>query len=122
MKNFLYKWLPRFFGCHCREDRSFKYKGRKFPICARCSGELAGIILGMFVSVFFVPQNFWFLLLAIPMILDGFVQKFTKYESNNIKRLLTGILFGYAFVTFIILTTGYAFKYGYDMGSKIRGI
>ena len=38
----LYKWLPIVFGCHCRPDRSFYWKGKKFPLCARCTGELAG--------------------------------------------------------------------------------
>ena len=38
------RWLPVFFGCHCRSDRSFFWKGKQLPICARCTGELAGIL------------------------------------------------------------------------------
>ena len=47
---FITKYLPIIFGCHCRADRSFYCKNKKFPICARCTGELIGII----VSIFFI--------------------------------------------------------------------
>lgn len=42
------------------------------------------------------------LLLMVPLIIDGSVQKLTSYESGNIRRLITGILFGMAlFFTFV---------------------
>ena len=53
MTAWLYRWLPIVFGCHCREDRSFHIRGRRLPLCARCTGELAGI-LGCLVSAPFV--------------------------------------------------------------------
>lgn len=31
---------PIIFGCHRRPERSFFYKGRQFPICARCTGGI----------------------------------------------------------------------------------
>lgn len=91
-----YKWLPIIFGCHCRKDRSFHYHGKQFPICARCSGELVGIIIGIFLC--FIIDYDWLMivLLMLPMVVDGSIQALTKYESNNIKRLITGILFGIA--------------------------
>ncbi|HJB51594.1 MAG TPA: DUF2085 domain-containing protein, partial [Candidatus Oscillibacter pullicola] len=43
LRRWLWRWLPIIFGCHCRPDRSFHFRdGTPFPICARCTGELAG--------------------------------------------------------------------------------
>ena len=41
------RFLRIFFGCHARPDRSFYWNGKPFPICARCTGELAGMIAGI---------------------------------------------------------------------------
>lgn len=38
----------------------------------------------------------------LPLVADGFTQKLTAYESNNTRRLITGILFGIAFVFMLI--------------------
>lgn len=40
--------------------------------------------------------------MMLPLIVDGFVQRLTPYESTNIRRLITGILFGIAFVFMLI--------------------
>ena len=64
MKYKIYKYLPVIFGCHCRDDRSFYYKGEKFPICARCTGELIGILLA-FVTFFFFRLNIKLSLISI---------------------------------------------------------
>ena len=95
---FLYKWLPICFGCHGREDRSFYWKGRKFPICARCTGELIGIFGAIFLFTSIATPVITCILLMIPMVIDGFLQLLTKYESNNFKRVVTGLLFGYGLV------------------------
>ena len=92
----LYKWLPIICGCHCRDDRSFHYHGRKFPVCARCTGELLGIAFCL-VSCFFCLPPAWVAALAmVPMVADGTVQLLTRYESTNFRRVVTGFLFGYA--------------------------
>ena len=92
------------FGCHQKPDRSFFINGRQFPLCARCTGILIGYFIGIAVAIITKCQNhLYFLLLLIPMIIDGIIQKAFKKESNNIRRLLTGILGGigiiYAFIT-----------------------
>ncbi|WP_334117834.1 DUF2085 domain-containing protein [uncultured Oscillibacter sp.] len=47
LRRWLWRWLPILFGCHCRPDRSFHFRdGTPFPICARCTGELAGNLVG----------------------------------------------------------------------------
>ena len=119
MKNFLYKWLPIFFGCHCRDDRSFHYKGKKFPICARCTGELLGIIFSISSCIFFRISMLAIVILVLPLILDGGIQMFTSYESNNFKRFVTGFLFGYGLFMFIAVSTIATFKFGQHIGYNI---
>ena len=69
MRVWIYKWLPIIFGCHCRSDRSFYWKGTQFPICARCTGELVGILLCP-VTFPLVSWSPWiFAVLMLPMIL-----------------------------------------------------
>ena len=38
----------------------------------------------------------------VPLILDGTIQKLTSYESGNIRRLITGILFGMALICLFV--------------------
>ena len=56
------------------DSRSFHYKGRRFPICARCTGELAGILFALATFPWFRPQLPAVLLLMVPMLLDGGLQ------------------------------------------------
>lgn len=37
-----------------------------------------------------------------PMLFDGFLQLLTPYESGNLRRLISGILFGIAFLFMLI--------------------
>lgn len=97
------KFLRIFFGCHARPDRSFYWRGRQFPICARCTGELVGILIGIPVAILkgamCIPACILFML---PLVLDGFRQLLTTYTSNNIRRVVTGLFFGLAFVSALI--------------------
>ena len=119
MKCTFIKWLPIIFGCHCRPDRSFFYRGKQFPICARCTGELFGISLGILLFALFHISLFGNLFLLIPLIFDGTLQLKTKYESTNIRRFITGTMFGYALVSIFILTTLYAYDTGTYIGNTI---
>lgn len=97
------KFLRIFFGCHARPDRSFYFRGKQFPICARCTGELVGILMGIPTAICFGYPSFWIAaLMMLPLVIDGFTQRLTAYESTNIRRLFTGILFGIAFVFMLI--------------------
>lgn len=73
------------------------FKEKQFPICARCSGELLGILLSIFLYKFYKLNILFSFIFILPLLVDGFYQLLTKYESTNIKRLITGILFGYGF-------------------------
>lgn len=111
----MYRWLPIIFGCHCRDDRSFHYRGKKFPICARCTGELLGILVGIVCSFFWLPSVPAAVLMTLPMVVDGFVQLKTKYESTNLRRLATGFLFGYALLALFLISSAAAFQFGYHL-------
>ena len=58
-------------------------------------------------------------ILVLPLILDGGIQMFTSYESNNFKRFVTGLLFGYGLFMFIAVSTVATFKFGQHMGYNI---
>jgi uncharacterized membrane protein len=88
MKKTQIKWVI----CHRQPERSFFYKGKQFPVCARCTG----IHLGYFSYPFFLFNFLYFpiaitFLLLIPTILDGLTQAYWDRESNNWLRVTTGI-------------------------------
>ena len=120
MKKWLYKWLPIICGCHCRKERSFHYKGEQFPICARCTGELVGMVVSAFSCFFFRLSLLWALLIMLPMVVDGFFQMFTVYESNNRRRFVTGFLFGVGLITLFAIHTLYLYEIGLKIGRHVR--
>lgn len=112
-------------NCHQRSERSWTLGGNQLPVDARVSGiVLGGTIAGLtwlalggnrwtttdtFLSI--VPLRIsepayrrgyrsrlaWLtgLGLTLPLALDGGIQLVTSYESSNVKRLVTGVLFGF---------------------------
>ena len=114
--NQINKWLPIIFGCHHRPDRSFFYHGHQFPICARCTGELAGIISSILLFWFWRPSLIAAVVMMIPMIIDGFTQRLTSYESTNFKRFITGFLFGVGIAALFSYSVIYTFQAGYKYG------
>lgn len=86
-------------SCHQKPERSFFFRNYQFPLCARCTGILLGFIFGLIIvhlTGFFKSSLMFFCF--IPLIIDGLVQKFTEYESNNLKRVMTGFIFSFAYV------------------------
>lgn len=85
-------------GCHQMPERSFFVGGYQLPLCARCTGIVIGHVAGIVVSLFHsIP--FWSLIGTLPLMVDGMVQKLTSYESTNIRRLMTGILYGFGMMS-----------------------
>ncbi|WP_097003224.1 DUF2085 domain-containing protein [Lacrimispora sp.] len=113
MNGFLYRWLPIVFGCHCRPERSFYFHGKQFPVCARCTGELAGILFLSVTYAIYHPPILYALIFLIPMILDGGIQLLTRYESTNIRRFFTGLFFGYGFFYLIAASLVATYWIGY---------
>jgi uncharacterized membrane protein len=96
-------YLAAFFGCHQATHRSFKFKGRPLNICSRC----LGIFVGLLVTSALVFTDYSLIIifvLSIPLVIDGFYQKMTIYESSNRLRFVTGITFSPLFSSLI---TGY---------------
>ena len=80
--------------CHRQKDRCLNVFGHTSFLCARCTGIVIGFILFVLVSCFnlSVPSIAAFGLM-LPLIIDGISQLFNLRTSNNIIRLVTGILF-----------------------------
>lgn len=82
-------------GCHQRADRSFFYKGKQFPVCARCTGVFIGQLLVLLLAVFKVFfSNTMGIIFLLTMGFDWFIQAVKLKESTNVRRFLTGILGG----------------------------
>lgn len=92
-------WCSKYWGCHQLPERSFFFCGYQFPICARCTGIIIGYIISIFYSILFKQiKIITGLALIFPMAVDGGIQFFTKYTSNNTKRLITGAFAGFGFI------------------------
>lgn len=99
----LMDWCSKYWGCHQMPERSFFYKGYQFPICARCTGILLGYICAfIFLFLNIHIKLYLCIIFIIPMTLDGLIQLFTSYESNNLKRLLSGFMAGLGFIWIIL--------------------
>jgi uncharacterized membrane protein len=97
-----------FFGraiCHQLEDRSLTVSGEVLAVCARDTGIYIGIFSTMIYLHFFkrrqnttIPSikiSFLLLLFLVPLMVDGLGSYTHLFESNNPRRLLTGIAFGF---------------------------
>ena len=83
-------------GCHQMPERSFFIKGHQFPVCARCSGAFLGEVIAVLLILLKINVNIlWAIILLLIMGLDWFLQQINWIESNNIRRLITGILGGF---------------------------
>lgn len=89
------------FRCHQLPNRSFFFHGRQFPLCARCSGILLGIVVSPLICAF-APENMYISLALIGlMVVDGLTQLKGWRESNNWLRLFTGVCFSYGIVSVV---------------------
>ena len=81
--------------CHQKPERSFFWKGKQFPVCARCTGIYLGyLILPLFVHGFLKLPLLWTILLVVPTYIDGLVQAYFNIESDNTRRVITGFISG----------------------------
>jgi uncharacterized membrane protein len=84
-----------FVACHRRADRSFSFRGRQFPVCARCTGILAGYLVYPCFLFDLVSLPMWLgLLLSVPAGVDGVTQALGSRSSTNGLRLATGLMSG----------------------------
>lgn len=110
------KVLESLFLCHRLPERSFFFRGKQFPICARCTGIFVGYFLGLIYFFVFGRISFLFaLFLLVPLIVDGFGQYFNRWLSTNRRRFITGMLAGIGtdFIVYWLVT------YGFSHGQQI---
>ena len=89
--------------CHQSPDRCIKINEKPMPICARCTGFYAGLVIGTVINFFIrtIIYMYWLHIIIIvfiglaPMVIDGFTQLKGLRESNNTFRLITGFLAGF---------------------------
>ncbi len=90
--------------CHRRPDRSFFYKGKQFPVCARCTGIHVGYLtFPFFLFGLFYLNIWWTLALIAPTNIDGLTQAFCNRESNNPLRFITGVMAGVGTMSIVSL-------------------
>ena len=87
------------FMCHRLPERSFFFRGKQLPLCARCTGILAGYFIGIIYIIFVHRSNILFEgMLIIPTAIDGTGQYFGKWISTNRRRFITGVLAGFSVI------------------------
>ena len=104
--------------CHQMPSRSFFIGSYQFPLCARCTGIMAGRVIALLLFPVFLfaldipllPALIVLPILLVPLAVDGLVQKFTSYESTNFRRMVTGILWGFAEMTLILMGITFLLK------------
>lgn len=104
------KYICTSLGCHQRPDRSFFFKGKQFPLCARCTGVLLGQILACILIVWYKPNIYICIAFLIIMFIDWYIQYLKIKESTNIRRFITGLLCGYGLFTIYIYIALLCFK------------
>ena len=91
--------------CHRLPERSFHFKNRQFPVCARCTGFYTGLVIFLIYNSLF-PISYTLdllilsILLLIPTSIDGFTQYLGLRESNNNLRFVTGLIGGIGLIIF----------------------
>ncbi|CCF83179.1 DUF2085 domain-containing protein [Nitrolancea hollandica] len=116
-ENAIARWIYYAFSliCHQRIDRSFALFHEKMADCERCAAIYAGVFLfGLLYAALRTRIRqlpFWiFMLLTVPIALDGFTQEFGLRESNWELRVVTGALFalGFTWLIFPRMEVGFA--------------
>lgn len=86
-------------GCHQLPERSLFYKGKQFPVCARCTGVTIGEFLALIAIILRIPISIFtsFVLLLI-MGWDWLLQFIRIAKSTNGRRVITGIFGGFGLI------------------------
>ena len=77
------------------------------------------MLLALVSYGWFRPPVWTAVLIMVPMAADGLIQLKTSYESTNIRRLVTGILFGYSLIVLFLLSSAAALHFGYKIGQNL---
>ncbi|HAX72763.1 MAG TPA: hypothetical protein DCY20_04505 [Firmicutes bacterium] len=109
------------FLCHKMPQRSFFYKGKQFPICARCTGILVGYGIGiLYICLIHKTHLVYELGLMIPIAIDGIGQYLGRWESTNTRRFVTGVLAGIATVCLFRFAAYSGLNAGREMNAWLK--
>ncbi len=117
-------------ACHTKASRSFALNGNQMPFCARDVAIFAGATAGLAACLFprtrayraVVLLPWWsYLALLVPIALDGGLQDFVGIESDNLRRVLTGIPAGLA-VSFALVFIAYEAHFARKRRPKARAL
>lgn len=97
--------LGRSTRCHQLPERSFFAKSYQFPVCSRCTGVFFGNISAVILAFIYTPHWQWLLWGCSIMFTDWLLQRLDLLESNNIRRLITGVIGGYSLASLGIVAT-----------------
>jgi uncharacterized membrane protein len=90
-------------ACHKLPERSFFWKGRQFPVCARCTGLYIGYVsFPLFNFELIYLNSIIAILLVIPTAMDGALQARYNIPSNNLRRFVSGIVAGVGLMALIV--------------------
>lgn len=91
--------MGSYLGCHQMPERSFFYKKYQFPVCARCTGVLISAVISLIVFANVkIPVSVCIILSSV-MLIDWLLQYWDIKESNNRRRLITGLVGGLGYCT-----------------------
>lgn len=94
----------QFVFCHRKPERSFFWRGKQFPVCARCTGIHIGYLSFPFFLFGVFELNLWVTFaLLLPTYVDGVTQAFMNRESTNWLRVSTGFLAGIGVMSLVHL-------------------
>ncbi len=97
-----------FSACHRMPSRSFFWRGRQFPVCARCTGIHVGYLtMPLFLFSVWTLSLGWTIALMLPTYIDGSAQAFLGKESNNRRRFITGLLSGVGLMSLVSIIGKY---------------
>ncbi len=120
-------------ACHTKSARSFFINGNQMPVCARDVAIFLGITAGLALAIsprsrlyrlaVTLPWWMYFVLLA-PIAVDGGAQDVLGFESDNLRRLLTGFPAGIAValaLVFVVYEGRFAVARWHDSRARRRG-
>lgn len=116
-----FRILNYLFMCHRLPERSFFIKGKQMPLCARCTGILAGYLVGIILAIFGYRINIiGAIIFIVPTGIDGFIQYIGKWQSTNSRRLITGVLAGIGVIFLFLALKDSAYNIGKELGLYLK--
>jgi uncharacterized membrane protein len=115
-------------ACHTKATRSFVLNDNQMPFCARDVAIFAGTAVGLVACIparsriyrAVVVLPWWsYLALLIPIAVDGGLQDFLGFESDNLRRVLSGFPAGLA-VAFALVFIAYEGHFALAQRRKAR--